>query len=371
MYKMARIMKLIPLMLVLTILMAACAASEDGKKPSATLATSVIDVSAEATSEPASQATPEAVVQATSEAVVQETPEAFAEATPELTEEPIIVDELIDVEDLMINQELDDDGWWNILLLGSDSRNMDNYYGLTDSIVILSVHPESGQAKLTSVMRDTWVDIYGVGKRKINSANVYGGPDLILRTVNEYFGMNLTDYVLVSMEALADIIDTIGGIDIAVTKNEMGAINHQLKWDAMDFKLNDSTALSVYGESVHLTGNQALAFARIRSLDSDYVRTERQRTVLIAIADKLQATDAKTISAVVLRLAGYVQTNLSIAQMTSLATVGLSIDMGEIEQLRLPADGTFESDTYDGVWSIRADFDANRQILHDFIYGAQ
>jgi LCP family protein required for cell wall assembly len=342
MHNMARIMKLITLTLVISILATACGVSEGGAQPTAA-------PSGEATAVP--------------------TVEALAE-TAEPTDEPIVVDELVDVDDLMINQELDDQGWWNILLLGSDSRNMDNYYGLTDSIVILSVYPADGEAKLTSIMRDTWVDIYGVGGRKINSANVYGGPDLIMRTVNEYFGMNLTDYALVSMEALADVIDYIGGIDIAVTETEMSAINTQLTWDAADFTLNDATPLGTFGDSVHLTGNQALAFARIRKLDSDYVRTERQRTVLIAMADKLQGTDARTLSAVVLKLAGYVQTNLSIAQMVSLATIGLGIDMQSVEQLRLPADGTFQSDTYDGVWSIRADFEANQQILNDFIYGA-
>lgn len=345
MHNTARIMKLITLMLVISVLFTACGISESG---------------AQSTAAPSAEATVETTAEAASESM----------ETVEPTEEPIIVDELVDVDDLMINQELDDQGWWNILLLGSDSRNMNNYYGLTDTIVILSVHPADGQAKLTSIMRDTWVKIYGVGERKINSANVYGGPDLIMRTVNEYFGMNLTDYVLVSMEALADIIDYIGGIDIAVTEAEMTAINNQIKWDAADFTLNDATPLATFGDSVHLTGNQAVAFARIRKLDSDYVRTERQRTVLIAMADKLQETDARTLSAVVLKLTGYVQTDLSIAQMVSLATIGLGVDMDAIEQLRLPADGTFQSDTYDGVWSIRPDFDANRQILNEFIYGA-
>ncbi len=346
-----RMIKLLALLLVISLLTTGCAISEKTAEPTVGPEAAATDTVADATAGP---------VEATDE---------ILEETPDPTDEPIVVDHLVTVDDLKINQELDDAGWWNILLLGSDSRNMNNYYGLTDTIVILSVHPEDGKAKLTSIMRDTWVDIYDVGNRKINAANVYGGPDLILRTVNENFGMNLTDYVLVSMEALADIVDIVDGIDIAVTDAEKNAINTQLKWDAMDFTLNNSTPLSESGDSVHLTGNQALAFARIRKLDSDYVRTERQRTVLIAIASKLQMTDVQTLSAVVARLAGYVQTNLSIAQMMSLAKVGLSIDMSGIEQLRLPADGTFQSDTYDGVWSIRADFDQNKQILHDFIYG--
>ena len=290
------------------------------------------------------------------------------EVTPEPTEEPIIVDELVDVDSLMINDELDDDGWWNILLLGSDSRNMSNYYGLTDTIVILSVNPQQNAAKLTSIMRDTWVNIYGVGNGKINAANVYGGPDLIMRTVNEYFGMNITNYVLVSMQSLVDIIDQVGGVELDITHSEMGKINQQMEYDANDFHLNDSTRLSEYGEQIRLTGNQALAYARIRSLDNDYVRTQRQRNVLVAIAKELQKKDVKTMANVVATLCGYVETNLSLTQMISLASIGISIDMDSVEQLRLPADGTFTSNTYDGVWSIRADFEKNTELLHQFIY---
>jgi len=289
-------------------------------------------------------------------------------AGPEPTEEPIIVDELVDVDSLMANSDLDDDGWWNILLLGSDSRNMENYYGLTDSIMILSVHPADNTAKLTSIMRDTWVKIFGVGEGKINAANVYGGPELIMRTVNEHFGMNITQYVLVSMQSLVDIIDQLGGIELNIEKAELAKINQQLEYDAADFTLNNSEELEQFGEETKVNGNQALAFARIRSLDSDYVRTQRQRDVLVAIARQLQEVDGNTLLSVVMTLCSYVETNLSLTQISSLATVGLGIDMEKVEQLRLPADGTFKSDTIDGVWSIRPNFERNTELLHQFIY---
>ena len=217
-------------------------------------------------------------------------------------------------------------------------------------------------------MRDTWVNIYGVGEGKINAANVYGGPELIMRTVNEYFGMNITQYVLVSMQSLVNIIDQIGGITIDVTSAEMNKINQQLEYDANDFRLNNYAELTTYGEGTQLNGNQALAYARIRALDNDYVRTQRQRNVLVAIAKKLQEVDGGTLINVVMTMCSYVETNLSLTQITSLATVGLSIDMEAVEQLRLPADGTFTSDTYDGVWSIRPNFEKNTELLHQFIY---
>ena len=122
--------------------------------------------------------------------------------------------------DLKINEDLGDE-WWNILLLGSDSRDFNSYYGLSDTMVILSVNMKDGRAKMTSIMRDTWVDIDGVGHQKINAANAKGGPELAMRTVNEYFGMNIQHYVLVGIEALADIIDEVGGVEIEISSQEM------------------------------------------------------------------------------------------------------------------------------------------------------
>ena len=271
--------------------------------------------------------------------------------------------------DLMINEELDTAEWWNILLLGTDSRDITKYYGLTDTIVILSVNTRTNEVKLTSIMRDTWVHIYGRGEEKINAANSCGGPELVMRTVNEYFGMNISDYVLVGMEALADIIDEIGGVEVTISENEMKQINTQLQYDAAEFELNHAEPLEIYGENILLNGNQAVAYARIRSIDSDYVRTERQRNVLVAIVSKLQNEDVASILSVVGTLLGYVNTNLTFSEVAMLSGIGLQVDLNGIEQMRLPADGTYTTTTENGRWSIRANFEQNTGILHEFIYG--
>lgn len=271
--------------------------------------------------------------------------------------------------DLMINEELDTDEWWNILLLGTDSRDITKYYGLTDTIVILSINTRTNEVKLTSIMRDTWVHIYGKGEEKINAANSRGGPELVMRTVNEYFGMNISDYVLVGMEALADIIDEIGGVEVSISEEEMKQINKQLKYDAAEFELNHKEPLEIYGDNIMLNGNQAVAYARIRSIDSDYVRTERQRNVLVAIVRKLQNENIASILSVVGTLLGYVNTNLTFSEVAMLSGIGLQVDLNGLEQLRLPADGTYTTITENGKWSIRADFDQNTYILHEFIYG--
>ena len=267
-------------------------------------------------------------------------------------------------------EETSENEWQNILFMGGDSRSTEEYER-TDCMMIVSINEAEGEIKLTSIMRDTWVKIYGHGEGKINSANSAGGPTLVMRTVNEYFGMNISDYVIVGMSALADIIDEIGGVELTITEAEMNQINTQLTFDAAEFELNNADPLEVYGESIVLNGNQALAYARIRNIDSDYVRTERQRNVLIAIAKELQNEDIVTILSVVGTLMGYVDTNLAFSEVAELAGIGLQVDLGGLEQMRLPADGTYTSDTVDGVWSIRPNFEKNAALLYDFIYGVE
>ena len=127
--------------------------------------------------------------------------------------------------------------------------------------------------------------------------------------------------------------------------------------------------LEASGDSVHLNGNQAVAFSRIRKIDSDYRRTERQREVLTAMASKLQENDGLSIVGVVNSLLPYVETNLDFAELMSLSYIGLNMDLAGVEELRLPADGTFESGMYGNTWSIRPNFEKNQALLKEFIYG--
>ena len=278
---------------------------------------------------------------------------------PEQSAAPVNIDE---------NAEIPDpEGWWNILLMGCDSYSK-NSYQRSDSMIIVSIHKETCQVKMTSLMRDTWVTVSGrKSGMKLTEACVHGGPELTMRAINENFGTNITEYALVSLEGMADIIDLIGGIELDVTEAERKALNKGL------FDLSSRSGmeqLEKSGKGVHLNGNQATAFARIRNIDSDFVRTERQRTVLVTMAKKiLSGTDTGTIFTVVSTLLDYVDTNLGLLEVMSLADVAFSLDLDSVGELRLPADGTYDAGTFDGVWCIKPDFKKNTSILHDFIYG--
>lgn len=284
-------------------------------------------------------------------------------------EQPEIVDEAYTISDFAVTEGLPDN-WVNILLLGTDTKYTQyrqGQYGRSDSMIVMSINLATKKAKLTSFMRDLWVEINGLKKGdKLNAACQYGGPALTMRTINELFGMNIQYYALVNLSSMAEIIDLLGGLDLDVTEAEMKALNKGL-FDLSP--LSGMEHLEEYGTGVHLNGNQATAFARIRKIDSDYKRTERQRYVLTTIAKRLQQEDAGTIVSVVMKLLECVETNMNFTQLMTIAGVGLQMDMDGIEQFRIPANGTFQSGTFNGVWCIKADINANKRQLHEFIYG--
>ena len=260
------------------------------------------------------------------------------------------------------------DVWTHVLLLGCDSYTT-NTRQRTDSMIILSLNMQTYEVKMTSLMRDIWIGVPGGGgHRKLTELCTVGGPEMTIRAINENLGMNIDKYALISMAGIAEIIDLVGGIEIDVTENERWALNKGL-FDLSG--LSGMEKLEQSGENVHLNGNQATAYARIRRIDSDYVRVERQRIVLLAMAEKFKANaNPVTLLSIITTLLNYVETNMNLTEIVTLANVGLQADLSQIQEMRIPADGTYDSGTYDGIWSIRPNFAKNAQVLRDFIYGS-
>lgn len=261
-------------------------------------------------------------------------------------------------------EETEGDQWLNILLLGGDSRST-SAYERTDSMIILSLNMEEERVKMTSIMRDTWVHFPGTDKsHRINAANVYGGPELAMKTVNEYFGTDIEKYVLINMSDMIRIVDLIGGVDITITEKERQQINKNgfgVKGYSGKVKLDKAG-------SVHLNGVMAMAYSRIRIIDSDYRRVERQQKVLMSLARSLQDMNVNDLLDIVKDLMAHVETNMELDELKELAMLGMMVDMSEVESGRIPADGTFESGLYNGTYKIIADFEENAERLHQFIY---
>jgi len=270
-------------------------------------------------------------------------------------------------KDLAVNPDLDP-AWHNILLLGTDERP-DEQVARTDTMIILSINGEEKAVRLTSLMRDMWVDIYGTKRsHKINAANVFGGTDAAMATVNHYFDLNIEEYILVDMEGLTQIINKLGGVEITLSAEEAERINRLIREEQVQGQQDVAE-----GENVFLTGEQALAFMRIRSIGDDQQRTARQRTVLLALAGKLKETSVWGLMDVAMTLMGYVETNIPLGTLIDLGMTAMDIDLSNAAQLRIPKDGAYtigreEKSGLDVIW---ADFDKNTKILHEFIYGEQ
>ena len=157
----------------------------------------------------------------------------------------------------------------NIVLLGKDSDTTNYDTGRSDCIIIASINEKTKEVKLVSVYRDTYLQISGRSLDKVNHAYAYGGPALTMSTLNTNLDLDITEYVSINFVATKDVVDKIGGVTITVT-------------DAEATKINGISKAGTY----NLNGEQALAYARIRKIDSDYKRTERMRTVLEAVFEK-------------------------------------------------------------------------------------
>lgn len=255
---------------------------------------------------------------------------------------------------------------FNVLLLGVDT--LDSGSQRSDTMIIASIG--DGPLKLTSIQRDMRVDIEGHGRGKINAAFAYGGPELAMRTVNEALDMNIMRYVVVDFTVLVRMVDALGGISMDITEAEMTHINKNVwlsrrVFAPLGYKYEE---LMKYGENVQLNGLRALAYARIRKLDSDFVRTSRQRAVIEAMLDKLKARlwNPVTVVNFITTGLGGVQTNLSPVELLSLGEKALFA--GGMEQLRLPMDGTFSDNGSSLTVTNRT---KNIEALREFIYGEE
>ena len=265
-------------------------------------------------------------------------------------------DEMLAIDDVRIEKEHKE--WENILLLGGDSRST-NAYERTDSMIIISINREESLVKMTSIMRDTWVNIPGHKHNKINAANVFGGPELVVQTVNQSFGTDIEDYVIVNMSDMATIIDLMDGIDLEISEAEKNEINN-----------GDNGGVQLRNAGlVHLNGKQAVTFSRIRYIDSDYKRVMRQQRILLSMADKAQNMEVDELTEIAADVKDIVFSSLDKGELEDLAMAFMVMEVADVEQFRVPAEGTFESGTFDGVWSIRPDLEKNQALLREFIYG--
>lgn len=277
----------------------------------------------------------------------------------------------------------------NVALFGIDSRKVDSFKGLSDSIMILSLNTETKKVKVISVMRDTLVPITYNGKTtyaKINSA-YNKGPELAIKTLNTIFGLDISEYATVNFYGMADIIDAVGGIDVTLAEGELNVYGYEngkrMNWgingciaeqcsymglDASKYYVNEAGLQ-------HLNGVQAVAYARIRhaanieGTNNDYGRTDRQRYVMEQLFNKAVTLSKTQYVKLAKALIPCSETSLSYSEIMSLA-VNILLSKPTFEQTRVPLEKyQMGSKSISGVGScVYYDLDYAGKVIRAFIY---
>ena len=298
----------------------------------------------------------------------------FGYVLKDLTVEPITKDKA----ELGINSQVQTDtSIKNIALFGLDARD-DEFEGRSDCIIILSIDNKHGKIKMASILRDSNVsmrmtDSYGnyyYTDDKITHAYFYGGPELAVNTLNRNFSLDIEDYVTVNFIKMAEIIDACGGVRMNISYDEMLQINNNLGLqlnESIDANISYSDYLYEDGD-VLLNGNQAVAYARIRYLDSDNVRASRQQNVLKALLEQARGKSKLEYPELARKLMPMCKTSLDFADIVSMIPIMLT-DF-TIETTSVPGEEVVASGGYNsrGGWVYLYDLEEAAQHINRFIY---
>ncbi len=271
----------------------------------------------------------------------------------------------------------DEKGIHNILLVGVDSRS-NNFSGLSDTNIILSINDNTKTIKMISLLRDTWVSIPGRDKDgdgqddicKLNTAYAYGRHKLQHKMIAQNFRLDIKDYIGVNFKVLPILIDAMGGLDIYLTAREIKEIPEK----GCKISVRNPGFIPMSGEAGvhHLDGFQAMEYARIRKIDSDFKRTERQRKVITLLIEKAKTMSYAQLINVIYKAVSHVDTNMSTDEFLSMAANALTYSSYKIEGgYHIPENGQYKYTSIDGKGSglLLTDPKLVVQNLHKYIYG--
>lgn len=212
-----------------------------------------------------------------------------------------------------------DDGYWTIAVFGVDSRDGNTGKGaLSDVEMLCSIHKKTGEIRLLSVFRDTYLRIdQKEDFDKINEAYFLGGPEQAINALEDNLDLQIDDYATFNWKAVVDAINVLGGVDIDITDKEFAYINSFIT------ETVNSTGVGSYqlehSGMNHLDGVQAVAYARLRLMDTDFNRTERQRKVLGQAMEKAKNSDLKTLTTLIGTVYPQIKTSVGVDNLAGMA----------------------------------------------------
>lgn len=232
----------------------------------------------------------------------------------------------------------------NILLIGQDSKSTSTA-ARSDSTILVSINLDAKTITMTSFLRDLYVQIPGYQDNRINASYAFGGMQLLDDTLEANFGVTVDGNVAVSFDTFAQIIDLLGGVDINLTNAEANYFGRAAGWN-------------------HLDGKAALGYARLRAIDSDFGRTQRQRNVMTALFNSMREVGISQLLELTEQILPLISTDMSNAEiMTYAAKIAPILSESSISGSHIPAEGTYTFNSVRGMSVIVADLEQNREIL--------
>lgn len=261
----------------------------------------------------------------------------------------------------------------NILLIGIEEiQNAQN----TDSMIIATMNTQTHSLKLTSLMRDLYVDRPGYDYGRLNSAYAKGGIDLLYDTIETNFGIKIDGYCMVNFNAFQQIVDQVGGVEVTLTEKEAHYLNTKNY-------ISDRKNRNVVAGTQTLNGNQALGYCRVRKVSTstesnDFGRTQRQRIVLKSIYNKVKKKNILEQAALMNKILKEIkpQTDITKSEFRRYMEEAMSLKVKELESLRVPTDGSYENKTVklgkvNQEVLVPTDWNATRTQIYNFINGTE
>lgn len=256
-----------------------------------------------------------------------------------------------DMKEIQENELLNSDKVMNILLIGTDGRKVTER-GRSDSMILVSVNKVTKKIYLTSIMRDILVDIPGVtNNNRINASYSFGGPDLLMATIEQNFRVKVDKYVSINFESFKTVVEYLGGIEMTVTDAEAKRIEGLEK-----------------GGTYVLNGEQALAYSRIRKIGGDFERTNRQRKVLEIIIERCKKLNVFQLMDIMDFVLPQVSTNMPKSEIFGHVMSAPTYTSYEVVSQRLPCDGSWKYLTVRGMAVIGINFGTNFDYLKETAY---
>lgn len=260
-------------------------------------------------------------------------------------------------------------GITNILLAGTDGRPGEKN-SRSDAMMILTVDSKNKSLKLTSLNRDTYVDIPGHGEEKLTHAYAYGGANLLVETIENNFEIDIQNYAVVDFYSFMDIVDALGGVEVDVRSSEIKELN---KFISETYNLNNNTNKGsikyINSDGIQrLNGYQALSYARIRKNDSTQERDRRQRAVIEGLMNGVKDLPASKYPKLLDTILPYVKTNMKPTQIIGLGGKILGLGNLSITQIEFPFENASTPITLPHKGFVIKFNESSLDTLHDFMF---